>query len=83
MGDEEKEYSVRNSQLQMRISEVIRTLNLMEELNKGSNVSNVLEDRAEYDLTMFKNTMDISNPIMAGHSYGGATTLMALSKDSR
>ena len=36
-----------------------------------------------YDLTMFKNTMDISNPIMAGHSYGGATTLMALSKDSR
>ena len=83
VGDEEKEYSVRNSQLQMRISEVIRTLNLMEELNKGSNVSNVLEDRAEYDLTMFKNTMDISNPIMAGHSYGGATTLMALSKDSR
>ena len=80
---EEKEYSVRNSQLQLRISEIIRTLNLMEELEKGSNVSNVLEDRSEYDLRMFKNTMDISNPIMAGHSYGGATTLMTLSKDSR
>ena len=83
VSEEEKEYAVRNGQLQLRISEIIRTLNLMEELEKGSNVSNVLEDRSEYDLTMFKNTMDISNPIMAGHSYGGATTLMALSRDSR
>ena len=83
VSEEEKEYSVRNSQLQLRISEIIRTLNLMEELEKGSNVSNVLEDRSEYDLSMFRNSLDISNPIMAGHSYGGATTLMALSKDSR
>ena len=31
----EKEYSIRNRQLKFRIAEVVRTLNLMEELNKG------------------------------------------------
>ena len=81
--DGEKEYSVRNGQLKLRIAEVVRTLNLMEELNKGSNITNVLEDAAEYKLEVFKNMMDLSKPILTGHSYGGATTMMTLAQDKR
>lgn len=81
--DGEKEYSVRNGQLKLRIAEVVRTLNLMEELNKGSNITNVLEDASEYKLEVFKNMMDLSKPILTGHSYGGATTMMTLAQDKR
>ena len=62
----EKEYSIRNKQLKFRIAEVVRTLNLMEELNKGSNITNVLEDSKDYDLTMFKNGMNVQQPILSG-----------------
>ena len=31
---------------------------------------------------MFKDSMDVTNPAMVGHSFGGATTLMALGKKS-
>lgn len=79
----EKEYSIRNKQLKFRIAEVVRTLNLMEELNKGSNITNVLEDSKDYDLTMFKNGMNVQQPILSGHSYGGATTMMTLAQDKR
>ena len=80
---EEREYQIRNTQLKMRIEEVIRTLNLMEELNKGSNVTNVLEDASEFDLSMFKSRMNTEKPILSGHSYGGATTVMTLARDKR
>ena len=32
---------------------------------------------------MFKDRIDVGNTILAGHSYGGATTLMTLAKDKR
>ena len=34
------------------------------------------------DLKMFKDSMDVTNPAMVGHSFGGATTLMALGQKS-
>ena len=55
----------------------------MEELNKGSNVTNVLEDASEFDLSMFKSRMNTEKPILSGHSYGGATTVMTLARDKR
>lgn len=33
------------------------------------------------DLKMFKDSMDVTNPAMVGHSFGGATTLMALGRN--
>ena len=70
-------------QLKFRIAEVVRTLNLVEELNKGSNITNVLEDAGDFELGLLAGTMDTSQPVMAGHSYGGATTLMTLAQDAR
>ena len=34
------------------------------------------------DLKMFKDSMVVTNPVMVGHSFGGATTLMALGKET-
>ena len=81
--DEDKEYQMRNSQLQFRIKEVVRSLNLVEELAKGSNVTNVLEDAADFDMGMFKDKIDTEHIMLTGHSYGGATTLMTLARDER
>jgi len=81
--DEDKEYQMRNSQLQFRIKEVVRVLNLVEELARGSNVTNVLEDAGDYDLKMFKDKIDTNHTMLTGHSYGGATTLMTLARDER
>jgi len=77
----EKEYSVRNQQLHLRVEEVTRTLDLVLRLNDNGQCTNVLEE--DFDLSMFKNTMQITAPVLAGHSYGGATTLMTLVKDPR
>ena len=35
------------------------------------------------DLTMFKGQVDMTSPVAAGHSFGGATTLLTLQKDKR
>jgi len=79
--DTEKEYSVRNQQLHTRVAEVKQTLDLVLKLNDDGECTNVLEE--DFDPSMFKNTMNISAPVLAGHSYGGATTLMTLVKDPR
>jgi len=79
----EKEYNIRNEQLHFRVAEIQRSLDLMIKLNHGSEVSNVLEEAKEYDLGMFANTMGTDKPVLAGHSYGGATTLLTLAQDRR
>lgn len=81
--DSEKEYQIRNGQLQIRVQEVKRTLDLVIALTNGENHTNVLPDSKDFDLTMLKNSMDVSEPILAGHSYGGATTLACLANDPR
>ena len=34
-------------------------------------------------LFYFRDSMDVSSPVICGHSFGGATTLMALGLDDR
>eukprot|EP00092_Neocalanus_flemingeri_P017862 GFUD01019326.1.p1 GENE.GFUD01019326.1~~GFUD01019326.1.p1 ORF type:complete len:435 (+),score=115.81 GFUD01019326.1:86-1390(+) len=81
--DAEKEYTVRNQQLHFRVAEVKRTMDLAVKLNNGGEVTNVLNEANDFDLGMFKNCMEVSKPVMAGHSYGGATTLLTLAQDNR
>ena len=35
------------------------------------------------DFSQFKGVMDTTKPIIAGHSFGGATTLLTLAEDTR
>jgi len=81
--DMEKEYTVRNQQLNFRVAEIRRTMDLVIRLNNGGTVENVLSNAKDFDHSIFKNSMEVSKPVLAGHSYGGATTLMTLAKDSR
>jgi len=81
LSDQDKEYCVRNDQVRFRAAEVTRTLDLVFDINKGKDVGNILDEKG--DLSMFVDRLDLSDPIAAGHSFGGATTLLALQNDSR
>lgn len=80
----EEEYFVRNRQLRERCHEVCQALNLATLLNdEPEKCENFEGDTNNEFFAMFKNTMDLSNPVMCGHSFGGATTLMALAAEPR
>merc|ERR1719228_2303909 len=80
---EKEECSVRNQQMYFRVKEVKRTLDLMKKLNNGDKVLNVLNEAGDFDLDILTNSMDVDKLVMAGHSLGGATTLVTLAQDQR
>jgi len=73
-------YEIRNKQVHERLQEVKRTIDMLESLNAG-NLENVLP--SSFDLTCFKDRIDLSSMCMMGHSFGGATTLLAMANDQR
>jgi len=80
------EYHARNKQVHHRAAEVSRALDLMSRLNgdvEGEQVKNVLDSTSAFDLKRLEGLMDLSRPAICGHSFGGATTCLALAKDSR
>jgi len=84
----EEEYFVRNRQVRERCFEVCNALKLALKLNEEPenvkyfiDTSNPNSDVG--DLKMFKDSMDVTNPAMVGHSFGGATTLMALGAEEK
>ncbi|KAK7077113.1 Platelet-activating factor acetylhydrolase [Halocaridina rubra] len=76
----EKEYDLRNQQIKVRVEESIRALNVLEKLEKGE-ITNELP--SQFDLQQLKGRLDLSQPIMSGHSFGGGTTICTLAKDKR
>lgn len=77
----EGRYNLRNKQIHRRVKECIRTLDLLEALNAGYEVQNLLDPLL--DPTEFENLIDIDRAVIMGHSFGGATTLMSLSTELR
>ncbi len=83
---EENEYEVRNSQVHFRAREARKALDLAFDIQAGNAVDNIMPVSYHYetpDLTDFKGAMDLTKPVMAGHSFGGATTLLTLGLDPR
>ncbi|XP_076042589.1 platelet-activating factor acetylhydrolase-like isoform X2 [Oratosquilla oratoria] len=76
----EKEYDLRNQQVKVRVEESIRALDILEKLNLGG-ISNELPSK--FDLKQLRGNLDLSQPVMAGHSFGGGTTIFTLAKDHR
>lgn len=74
-----KEHEIRNKQLHKRAGECIAALDHLTELNNGTfcGVS------TEIDLAQFQDQLDLKKVAILGHSFGGATTIATLSKDSR
>lgn len=76
-------YEGRNSQVQIRADECCKLLDFLIGLNNGEVPYNVLDDlnkNFNFNLADLVGKLDLDSFTMAGHSFGGATTLLAMSR---
>ncbi|GFX19832.1 platelet-activating factor acetylhydrolase [Trichonephila clavipes] len=77
----ENESRLRSRQLKYRAKECMEVLDLLEDLNKGRYVANVLE--SNFDSGMFYDQLDLKKAFFIGHSFGGATGVLCLATELR
>lgn len=96
---EDDEYARRNDQVQLRSKEASNALDVLCDWQKGKFVDNVFENTynpcresvsvgnstisKEQKMLQFQGTLDVDQVIMLGHSFGGATSVLALEQDPR
>jgi platelet-activating factor acetylhydrolase len=76
-----KEFPLRNKQVLQRSRDAILALELLTKLSEGVDVNNMMD--GDFDFKQFQGRLDISKAAIMGHSFGGATTIQALSEDQR
>lgn len=75
----------RKEQIEMRLAEIDEVLALVSRINDGDGAAIAaanLREQGRY-LLFWKGRIDVKNVVMAGHSFGGATTLQALRAGNR
>ncbi|NXW94865.1 PAFA acetylhydrolase, partial [Alopecoenas beccarii] len=77
----EEERCLRHKQVQQRVQECTKALDLILKINSGEEVTNVLN--SNFDWSSLKDSVDTSRIAVMGHSFGGATVIESLSKDIR
>ena len=81
------EYDIRNKQVKIRATEVSEALNTLEEMNDGNLENKWIQDLSEDNLDSLKrdlkDSMDLDKVAIGGHSFGGATTVLAMASDPR
>ncbi|XP_061452226.1 platelet-activating factor acetylhydrolase 2, cytoplasmic [Rhineura floridana] len=78
---DQKEFRFRNPQLHQRANECVRGLKLIRSIDGGKAVVNLL--RTDFDLSALKDNVDLSKVAVMGHSFGGATAVLALVKEAQ
>ncbi|KAK7602654.1 hypothetical protein V9T40_006628 [Parthenolecanium corni] len=78
--DVKEHYSTRNKQLKKRVDECKRLIDFLDDINNG-NGRNIL--KSNFDLDSLRGRLDLSEPIIMGHSFGGATAMYALATEPR
>ena len=77
----------RNRQVRERVREAQQCLDLLEKMNTGKlEKESVLVDGGEDSTSLLKQlegSLAMEKACIIGHSFGGATTVMALAQDSR
>ena len=58
---DEHEYEVRNRQVNHRCDEVLRAIDILDKINAGQTLSNVIADHECMDLTMLQSSMDLAS----------------------
>ncbi|KAH9405309.1 Platelet-activating factor acetylhydrolase [Tyrophagus putrescentiae] len=74
-------YRFRNRQIQHRVRECSRALDLLEALNAGFELQNLLDPGFQQD--QFEGLLDLDSAVIMGHSMGGATALMTAAAELR
>uniref|UniRef100_A0A8D0L3T0 Platelet-activating factor acetylhydrolase n=1 Tax=Sphenodon punctatus TaxID=8508 RepID=A0A8D0L3T0_SPHPU len=72
----QKEFHFRNPQLHHRAGECIQGLRLLQDIESGKAVTNILH--TDFDLSALKDNIDFGKVAVMGHSFGGATAVQAL-----
>uniref|UniRef100_A0A8R1DE88 1-alkyl-2-acetylglycerophosphocholine esterase n=1 Tax=Caenorhabditis japonica TaxID=281687 RepID=A0A8R1DE88_CAEJA len=72
--NEKNEFKIRNQQVGKRVSECVKALNVLEQMNLGTVPEKILIG-SEYNWAQFKDKLIISTASVIGHSFGGATSL--------
>uniref|UniRef100_A0A8B9Z8Z2 1-alkyl-2-acetylglycerophosphocholine esterase n=1 Tax=Buteo japonicus TaxID=224669 RepID=A0A8B9Z8Z2_9AVES len=75
----QKEFYFRNKQVHQRAEECVRALRLFEDISSGKSVLNVLHQ--DFDLSVLKDSVDLTKVAVMGHSFGGVTAVLALVKE--
>ncbi|XP_032084348.1 platelet-activating factor acetylhydrolase 2, cytoplasmic [Thamnophis elegans] len=78
---DQKEFPFRNPQLHQRANECKRAFRLIQSINSGKAVANLL--RMDFDLSTLKDNVDLTKAVVMGHSFGGATAVLALVKEAQ
>ncbi|ORX94096.1 hypothetical protein K493DRAFT_337969 [Basidiobolus meristosporus CBS 931.73] len=74
--DIDAEYVFRREQLLFRVTEIQQIIQRLERLNRGLGVD---DNNPPTDMeAQFQNRLDLSNVVMAGHSFGAATAIETL-----
>ncbi|ETE68065.1 Platelet-activating factor acetylhydrolase 2, cytoplasmic, partial [Ophiophagus hannah] len=67
--------------LHQRANECKRGYRLIQSINSGKVVANLL--RSDFDLSVLKDNVDLTKAVVMGHSFGGATAVLALVKEAQ
>ncbi|KAE8605307.1 hypothetical protein XENTR_v10015060 [Xenopus tropicalis] len=77
----EDEYPLRVQQVNQRAEECIRALDIILNFNAGKHTANLLP--SDFDWNLLKDSIDVQRIAAVGHSFGAATAIKSLGRDSR
>ena len=70
------EFEERSKQLDLRVADIQRVIQLINDLQNGKQVKNAL--KLQIDKQRFAELFDLNNTIVMGHSFGSATAIRSL-----
>lgn len=76
-----KIYTFRNKQIHQRVRECSRALDLLEALQAGYELNNILDPL--FNVSEFEGLLDLNKAIVMGHSFGGSTAIMSAATELR